>query len=337
MNPANRIVALGGSVGSIQAVSRLLAALPATFAAAILVVIHTSEESPGLLPQIFRRHSHMPVIPASHQPLEAGKAYIAVPGKHLVVTQGAIHVTDGPRENRNRPAIDPMLRSLAKAYQERAIGVVLSGYLDDGTAGLVAIKQYGGIAIVQDPEEAQAPSMPLSALANLHVDHVASLRKLPELLQQLVSAPPPQPPMQVPASTAEKADSVAPSVYTCPECHGTLWEVHTGGLLRFECRVGHTYSSESMLLDQTEASERALWAALRSLEEGAQLARRLMQRATEMKQGYGVERFRQRAEAAEEHIRELRRMLGRGASEGDTDREGQAEEGDDDFVVNLGA
>ena len=312
MDLTQRVIAIGGSVGSIQAVNTLLASLPTDFPAAILVVIHTSEQSPGLLPQIFSRHSRLPVAPAAHLPLEAGKVYVAIPGKHLIVTPDELHITDGPRENRNRPAIDPMLRSVAKAYRERAIGVVLSGYLDDGTAGLAAIKYYGGIAVVQDPDDAQAPSMPLSARTNVDVDHVVTLIHLPELLGRLVATPAP-PELKLSAEGAEDtADRVLPSVYTCPECHGTLWEVHTAGILRFECRVGHTYSSESMLVDQTEASERALWAALRSLEEGAQLARRLMQRALELKQPYGVERFRQRAEAAEEHIRVLHRLLGGG-------------------------
>jgi two-component system chemotaxis response regulator CheB len=309
-----RIVAIGASVGGIQAVSGLLAALPAGFPAAILVVIHTSEESPGLLPQIFGRQSNLPVLPASRLHPEAGTVYVAVPGKHLIVLDGEIDVTDGPRENRNRPAIDPMLRSVAKAYREAAIGVVLTGYLDDGTAGLAAIKHYGGIAVAQDPEDAQAPSMPMSALANVPVDYVVSLSQLPALLVRLASQPAPS--GTSPASDFSEANEVRsqPSVYTCPECHGTLWEVHSSGLLRFECRVGHTYSSESMLVDHTEATERALWAALRSLEEGAQLAHRLMKRSLELKQQYGVERFRQRAEAAEEHISTLRRMLGQGAT-----------------------
>ncbi len=313
MEQVERIVAIGASVGGIQAVSGLLAALPADLPAAILVVIHTSEESPGLLPQIFRRQSNLPVLSAAKLKLESGKVYVAVPGKHLIVVDGEIAVMDGPRENRNRPAIDPMFRSVAKVYRERAIGVVLTGYLDDGTAGLATIKQNGGIAVVQDPEDAQAPSMPMSAVANVNVDYVVSLSQLPGLLQQLVTQPPP--PMQHPASETMQPDEVRsqPSVYTCPECHGTLWEVHSSGLLGFECRVGHTYSSESMLVDHTEATERALWAALRSLEEGAQLAHRLMKRSIELKQQYGVERFRQRAEAAEEHIQTLRRMLKQGA------------------------
>jgi two-component system chemotaxis response regulator CheB len=310
MQQAERIVAIGASVGGIQAVSGLLAALPADFPAAIVVVIHTSEESPGLLPQIFGRQSKLPVLQASRLQLEVGTVYVAVPGKHLIVLDGAIDVTDGPRENRNRPAIDPMLRSVAKAYRERAIGVILTGYLDDGTAGLASIKHYGGIAVVQDPEDAQAPSMPMSALANVNIDYVVSLARLPALLEKLVSDP--APPILHPASEVSESDEThsQASVYTCPECHGTLWEIHSAGLLRFECRVGHTYSSESMLVDHTEATERALWAALRSLEEGAQLAHRLMKRSISLKQQFGVERFRQRAEAAEEHISTLRRMLG---------------------------
>ena len=311
-----RLVAIGGSVGGIQAVSTLLAALPTNFPSAILVVIHTSEESPGLLPQIFRRHSRLPVVAAGRVAIEPGKVYVAIPGKHLVCTPGHLNVTEGPRENRNRPAIDPMLRSVARAYQERAIGVVLSGYLDDGTAGLAAIKQWGGIAVVQDPEEAQAPSMPLSAIANVQVDHVVTLGQLPQLLVDLVSSPPPPPRREQPAEQIDvDAERRMPPIYTCPECHGPVREVYDAGILRFECLVGHTYSSQSMLVDQRESSERALWAALRSLEEGALLARRLMQRAVELNQPYGVERFKQRAEDAERHIRVLHRLLHQSGSD----------------------
>ncbi len=311
MDLTERVIGIGGSVGGIQAVTTLLASLPTDFPAAILIVIHTSEESPGLLAQIFRRYSRLPVVGGAELPLEAGKVYVAIPGKHLIATPDKLHVTDGPRENRNRPAIDPMLRSLARAYQERAIGVVLSGYLDDGTAGLASIKQHGGIAVVQDPEDAQAPSMPLSALANIEVDHVVPLAQLAALLVRLVASPAPS---RVEAPTippGNSGDRTQRSVYTCPQCHGTLWVIYSAGDVRFECRTGHTFSAAGVL-DQTEASERALWAALRSLEEGAQLARRLMHRASEVKHAYGVERFRQRAEAAEGHIRVLHRMLYRG-------------------------
>jgi two-component system chemotaxis response regulator CheB len=309
MSVPEQVIAIGASAGGIQAVRTILQSIPEGFPAAILIVVHTSAEGPGLLPTILQRNSPIEVVPALEGiPIQRGMAYVAVPGKHLIVENGRTQSTRGPFENRNRPAIDPMFRSVAKAYGRGAIGVVLSGYLDDGTAGLLAIKRHGGRTAVQDPDDAEVPSMPMKALASVNVDIVASAERLPSLLISMVREGIPEP---IPPEKEEKMEEKSfPSVYTCPECHGTLWEVQNGKILRFECRVGHAYSQESMVEDQNESTERALWAALRALEESAQLSRRLVKRSEEMRQNLAVERFQARAKQAEAHIRALRRILG---------------------------
>lgn len=309
--PIQRVVAIGASAGGIQATLSILNALPADFPAPILIVIHTSSESPGLLPAILQRNSKIRVLGAEDNlPLAPGTAYVACPGKHMQVHKGLIQVTNGPYENRNRPAVDPTFRSVALEYGPGAIGVVLTGYLDDGTAGVASIKRHGGKAIAQDPDDAEVPSMPRSAIAYVQMDAVAPLVRIPELLQSFVKQPLAARPRIVKEERSMPHDPASPSVYTCPECHGTLWEVQDGDMLRFECRVGHAYSQESMVEDQNESTERAIWAALRALEEAAQLSRRLVKRSTEMGHHLVVERYRQRAQTAEQHIQVLRRILG---------------------------
>ncbi len=192
--------------------------------------------------------------------------------------------------------------------------MVLTGYLDDGTAGLATIKRHGGTAVVQDPDDAEVPSMPRSAIANVNVDAVVSLARMPDVLvsyvRQSLSAREPSTPFALQQEPSMEPNQPVPSVYTCPECHGTLWEVQEGHLLRFECRVGHAYSQDSMVEDQGEATERALWAALRSLEESGQLLRRLLRRSEQMGQTLAIERFEQRAQETEQHAATLRRILG---------------------------
>ncbi len=316
-----RIVAIGASAGGIQAVLSILNALPEDFPAPILIVIHTSADSPGLLPAILQRRSRLHVMGAHEGlPLHPGTAYVACPGKHMLVRNGHLHITAGPFENRNRPAIDPTFRSVALEFGRGAIGVILTGYLDDGTAGLATIKRHGGKAVVQHPEDAEVPNMPQSALNNVSVDAVVPLAGIPEILlayvQQEIApqAPVPQENPAIPSALLQEdimsKHQGSPSVFTCPDCHGTLWEVQDGKMLRFECRVGHAYSQDSMVEDQNDSTERALWAALRSLEESAQLSRRLLKRSEEMGQHLAVERYENRARTAEAHIAVFRRILG---------------------------
>jgi two-component system chemotaxis response regulator CheB len=227
-------------------------------------------------------------------PIEEGNIYVAPPDHHVLVFRDRVRLYRGPRENGNRPAIDPMFRSAALAYGPRVIGVILSGNLDDGTSGLLAIKRRGGIAVVQDPDDAMFSSMPQSAIDHVDVDYVVKLDRLPTLLEELAKRPPVAGEI-VPSDDARKETEYAeldlariedaedhPGIlapFGCPDCGGTLWELREGNLVRFRCRVGHAWTSEALLASQAETLDAALWTALRALEESASLSQQLSERA----------------------------------------------------------
>ena len=229
----------------------------------------------------------------------------------MLVRPGRVRLARGPRENGHRPAVDPLFRSAALHYGPRVVGVVLSGSLDDGSAGLAAVKARGGVALVQDPREAIFPSTPRSALENVAVDACRLVVELAAEIVRAVGAPVTgggtvSDDMRIETDMAE-VDSAAyddlaehpgaPSVYGCPECGGVLWETQEGELFRFRCRVGHAYSSDSLLAEQSEQLEAALWAALRALDEERSLASRLAERARERGSGAATQ-FEERARDA---------------------------------------
>jgi two-component system chemotaxis response regulator CheB len=318
------IVVIGASAGGVEALSIVLAELPRELRAAVLVVLHLARGR-SMLPEILSRASPLPAChPEDGAPLEYGRVYVARPDHHLIVEPGQVRVVHGPTENGYRPAVDPLFRSAARVYGPRVIGVVLTGALDDGTAGLAAVKEAGGIAIVQDPEEAFAPSMPRSARALVAVDHVLPMREMGRLITELTRE---QTGASATRSTAPHVAAMEPdlapptlalhendrpgkvSIFTCPECHGTLWEADERGIVRFRCRVGHVYSAESMLAAQTDSVDRALWTALRSLEERAALTHRLAERAEKRKHRWVARAFAERAQAADSHAAVIRELL----------------------------
>jgi two-component system chemotaxis response regulator CheB len=277
-----------------------------------------------MLPHILSRVGRLPAThPEDGDALEYGRVYIARPDHHLTVEPGKVRVVHGPTENGCRPAIDPLFRSAARVYGPRVIGIVLTGALDDGTAGLAAVKEAGGVAIVQDPEEAFAPSMPRSARALVAVDHVLPVREMGLLVARLTrkeTGPRPstpgvhvaaiEPDLAQPPPVLHESDRPGRiSIFTCPECHGALWEADDRSIVRFRCRVGHVYSMESMLAAQTDSVDRALWTALRSLEERAALTHRLAERALARRQRWAARAFEERARAADGHAAVLRELL----------------------------
>ena len=288
---SRRIVVVGTSAGGIEALRGLVRELPHAFPAPVCIVMHTAPESSGLLHDILGRAGVLPAVqPADMERLRPGYVYVAPPDHHLIVEPGRLRVTRGPRENRFRPAVDPLFRSAAQVFGPGAIGVVLTGNLDDGTAGLWAIKQLGGIAIVQDPADAECPSMPANAQRHVAVDHVVPLRGIAALLVRLTTEslaeiePPVAPgPVEVEVSIAKGRNPVdagvqelgRPSSFACPECHGVLLQVEEGGRFRFRCHTGHAYSAESLRAAIDQGIEGALWKAYRSLEEGGLLMRQL--------------------------------------------------------------
>jgi two-component system chemotaxis response regulator CheB len=318
------VIVIGASAGGVEAISRIVADLPRGIRASILVVLHISRGR-SLLPEILTRSGPLPAAhPIDGEAIQHGHIYVAPPDHHLVVQAGAARIVHSASENGVRPAVDPLFRSAARAYGPRVIGVILTGTLDDGTAGIVAIKEAGGVTISQDPEEAFAPGMPRSAIRTGHVDHVVPLRDIALLLGTLAdedAAPPAvhagggqlrqmEPDLaEMPLALRGEDRPGKPSVFTCPECHGTLWEADEGGVLRFRCRVGHVYSPDSMLSAQTDEVDRALWVALRTLEERAALAYRLAERARARQQPWVEQAFGRRAREAEREARQIRRLL----------------------------
>jgi two-component system chemotaxis response regulator CheB len=320
--PHRDTIVIGASAGGLQALVELLAPVPYDLPAAIFIVVHTAPERNGLLPAILERNGAWRAGYAEDgMAIEYGRVYVAPPDHHLLLKRGAVRVTHGPRENRFRPAVDPLFRTAARAFGPRVIGVVLSGGLDDGTHGLELIKRHGGIAIAQDPERALMPGMPLSAIQNVEVDYIlepaAIGAKLPYLVQEQVA--------DDAASVSEGVDVAEgitdnlrtghvpgpPSPFTCPECGGALWELEDGRLLRFRCHVGHVFTADALSVEQCESLEYTLWSALRALEEQAALWRRMAQHAEQVDRAPTAQEFEAKAEDAEKRAQSLRRQARR--------------------------
>jgi two-component system chemotaxis response regulator CheB len=313
------IIVIGASWGGVTALKRLVKDLPAALDATVFVVQHVAPHSPGLLAQILTRVGHLPVSYAKNkEPLKRGHIYVAPADHHLIlVAPDRMRVTRGPKENRSRPSIDPLFRSAALAFGRRVIGVILTGLLDDGTSGLRAIKECGGIAIVQSPSDAEAPSMPLSALSNVDVDYCLPLSGIPPMLAQLteetlaITEDGERPQMskeleiEVNIAREEKARDAGvtelgePSIFTCPECHGTLLQLRDEHPLRYRCHTGHGYTADILLAELSEGIESTVWTSIRSIEESVMLMRHIAEHLTATKNKGLAEQFRERADDAQ--------------------------------------
>jgi two-component system chemotaxis response regulator CheB len=296
--PTRDVVVIGASAGGVEALRELARGLPAAFPAAIFIVVHIPTDAPSMLPQILTRSGPLPAYHAKDgDPIRPGRIYVAPPNQHLLIKPGAAWVIYGPKENGHRPAIDPLFRTAARAYRNRVIAVVLSGNLNDGSHGLRLVKGLGGTAVVQDPDDALYPGMPSAAIEHADVDHVFPISAMADLLTRLTREKIPEEPdvprldeveSERPGKRAEEGEIInarlggAPSVYTCPECHGNLWEIREGTLSRYRCRVGHSYTEDSLVYEKGESLEAALWMALDALEEQASLTQRMADRAREM-------------------------------------------------------
>lgn len=297
---ANRdIIVMGASAGGLTALNRITKQLPDNLNAAVFIVWHVSPYSTSLLPDILSRSGKLEAKhPADGESIQKGKIYVAPPDRHLLLEAGRIRLAKGPKENRFRPAVDPLFRSAAYAYGARVVGVVLTGALDDGTAGLWAIKDRGGIAVVQDPAEAEQPSMPSSALNNVQIDYCLPISEIPPLLvtltQQTVeqAGPPVSKQLEIETKIALGADSAELDVtqlgkiseFTCPDCHGSLTRINNGNLQRFRCHTGHSFSNGSLVAELTDSVEQSLWTTIRAVEERIRLLKNLAQHASTLKQ-----------------------------------------------------
>jgi two-component system chemotaxis response regulator CheB len=277
-----RVVGIGASAGGVDALIRVVRELPADLAAAVCIVLHVPSSGRSLLAAILDRQTRLPVVDADEdQLLRAGCVYVAPNDRHLVVSDGHLRLDRGPKENGVRPSVDVLLRALAAAYGSRAIAVVLSGALGDGSAGAVAVRNAGGLVVVQDPEDATVASMPESALRAVGTaDAVLAAGAIGPELARLVGPARMQEDTGMalvdkpPAEPADRPDG-PPSPFTCPECSGPLWELREGEVVRYRCRVGHSYSEDAMVIEQGSAVEAALWSALEALEERAEFLRRV--------------------------------------------------------------
>ncbi len=308
--PVRDLIVLGSSAGGVEALRVVLAGLPVDLAAAVCIVQHVSPASPSVLPQILTRTGPLPATHAIHgEPIRQGRIYVAPPDRHLLVRDGVLELSRDARENGNRPSIDVLFRSAAAASGSRVIGVILTGTLDDGTAGLLAIKHAGGMTLVQDPATAAYPSMPASALEIVKPDRSLPLAEIGPHLASAAGGP-------APASRGVKIVSTddVPAPLVCPDCGGVMKETFDDNLVQFRCHTGHVYSPQSVLAGQAEAVERALWSAVRALEESAAVARRLADRARDAEHAERAARYHEQRLAAEEHARLLRDLLRRQAS-----------------------
>ena len=324
--PARDIIVVGASAGGVEALMRLVGALPANLPAAVLVVLHLPPDAPSALPAILGRAGRLPAAHAQEgEPIQHRRVYVAPPNCHLLVTDGHVRLALGPRENGVRPAADVLFRSAARAFGPRVVGVVLSGTLRDGTLGLSAIRMRGGLAVVQDPDEALFGGMPSSAIERNNVDYCLPVAEIASTLVRLArEQPEPEPQREEAAMNA----GVGPDAYegkgnetqlvstkrqghasglTCPDCHGSLWELRDGDLVRLECRVGHAHSIESFLSHQAVYFEEAMWTAVNALEERASMLREQAGRQG-ADESLGA-RFRQRADELDQQAEAVRELL----------------------------
>ncbi|MEO6877984.1 MAG: chemotaxis protein CheB, partial [Gemmatimonadaceae bacterium] len=336
---ANRdIIVVGASAGGVEALQQFVAALPGDFPGAVFISVHFPERGMSVLPKILSRAGQLVADHARNgEPIVPGRIYVAPPDHHLLFDTRSLRVVRGPKENGNRPAIDPMFRSAAITFGSRVIGVLLTGNLDDGTSGLAAIKRHGGLTIVQDPADALFPSMPDSAIRHVAVDRIVPLRDVGAALVALMAQPaPPNEYSLMPADASENAlaagdlDTIGDpahhpgnvSAFGCPDCGGVLWEINDGTFTRFRCRVGHAWTGDALLIQQSTTVDDALWIALRALEESAALHRQIARRH----HGHGMKEFAERcvsqAEAAEARAAIVRQSLLRehGFTTADRDR-----------------
>jgi two-component system chemotaxis response regulator CheB len=312
-SPTHRIFVIGASAGGVEAFTQLIPLLPADFPAPVFLVMHVMAHSPSYLPPLLSARSALKVTPAvDGEPLEPGTVYIAPPNHHLLIEPGHMHLSTGPKENRHRPAVNSLFRSAALAYGPQVVGIVLTGNLDDGTIGLWEIKRRGGITVVQDPGEATYPGMPQSALDNVDIDYVIKLDDLPPLMVNLANHVE-KGGVEVGADSPGKLTSL-----TCPECRGPIHEHQTGRSREFRCRVGHAYAPHTMLDAHGETIERALWAGVVALEEGADLA----QIAQDLLP-IDTPRFKKETKLKRGLARKLRGMIDQLANQGNSDHSDQ--------------
>ena len=320
------VVVVGASAGGLQPLQILLGGLPRDLPASVFIVVHRTADPSSMLSSILGRETTLRVVDAvDRMAIERGVAYLAPPDLHLLVHERIVRVVRGPRENRHRPAVDPLFRSAAWAHGPRVVGVLLSGALNDGTAGLWAIRTCGGAVVVQDPADAQFSGMPTSALESLEADYRVPVADMPAIVRTLAATPADlravaEVPEQIKLESAmaelhsndmrqvSRIGAITP--YTCAQCHGALWEIDDANVLRFRCHTGHAFTAESLVADQEASLEDALYSAVRALEENAAVSRRLAERARLRHNEAAARSFTERAERADASAATIAQLYG---------------------------
>lgn len=317
------IIVIGGSSGATAPLKQILGGLPRDLPAAVFVVLHIPARSIGILATVAQAAGHLPVRSAEDgMAIEPGHVYLGVPDRHLLLADGHIMLGRGPRENMARPAIDPLFRSAAVSYGPRVVGVLLSGLLNDGAAGLSAIKRCGGMALVQDPKDAIADEMPLAGLKAVSADLVAPGVRIGDVLADIVREVPgprvPIPPeirIEVDIAAGERIDSAVvlriadPSPLVCPDCGGVLSQLRAPGPLRFRCQVGHAQTAEVLAYEQESSVDEALRVALRVIEERAELVSRMAEEGRQAGRRAVSEMYQERADEYRRYADTIRRAV----------------------------
>lgn len=328
--PFKRVIVVGASAGGLNALAKLVSQLQKDFPAPVLIVQHISADATGnVLLDALNQQSALSCAHAKNgSTLEPGHVYLAPSDHHLMIDEaGKMLVTKGAQENRWRPAIDPLFRSAAVAYTSRVIGIILTGYLDDGAAGLKAIQRCGGVTVVQAPADADYPDMPRNAIAQVDVDYSLPIAEMGGLLNKLIGSKitgrktVPQD-IQIEAKIAKRVLSDLPSVnalgeqvpFNCPGCGGVLWEVDSGASLRYRCHTGHAYTAAALLAEQTMKIEETMWVALRMFEE----RKNLLTTLSKHQRGAALTSSLERAELSQVHINRIKAVL-HGDNKGTTD------------------
>jgi two-component system, chemotaxis family, protein-glutamate methylesterase/glutaminase len=317
------MVVIGTSAGGIRALEELMMQLKPEMNAAFFVVIHLSRKGVGdVLFQRLQKHCSINCkLATNDEPIKKGSVYLAPPDNHLLLDKGKILIGKGAPENRWRPSINNLFRSAAASYNSRVIGIILTGLLDDGTAGMAAIKRSGGITIVQNPNEADYPDMPVSVLENMDVDYVESLSNMGELLSGIIAATNPAP-VEVPYDIVQetnidkrvstRVDDLSlfeKSQFNCPDCGGGLYITQTEHPTHFRCHVGHSYTEKDLLFRISEVMENTIWTALRMMEERRALLLRLANRDKERGYHSTSNLHFDNAKELEQHIDNLKQVL----------------------------
>ncbi|MBV8801823.1 MAG: chemotaxis protein CheB [Gammaproteobacteria bacterium] len=321
------IIVIGASSGGIEPLKSILSKLPGDINASIFIVLHVGPQKKSLLANILSKDSELPITTAENNMIiKKNHVYIAPPNKHMILKKDKIELTNGPRINFVRPSIDVLFTSAARCYKSRVIGILLSGLLDDGTAGFMDIKTAGGITIAQDPRDAMQAEMPKNAIQNSKVDFIKPANDISDLLKTQTTKQLKMPPKikakdklesiieesshEITQTQEDELNQIGKaSVFTCPECNGTLWEIDDKHKLRYRCRIGHAYNINSLMSTQDTFLENTLWAGVRALEESASLSNRIFKQLKLHKNMHAANFYNQKEKEANKHAIELRKMI----------------------------